>query len=74
MLSLEAKLLIKSGKEGKIGLAAESVGKSGGRGGEKMSTTNKKRRTRLLRLCTVDGKQNPDVVKDLDDLLASVGE
>ena len=74
MLSLEARLLIKSGKEGKIGLAAESVEKAGGRGGEKMYNTNKKRRTRLLRLCAVDGKQNPVAVKDLDDLLASVGK
>ena len=74
MLSFEAKALIKSGKEGKIGLAAESVEKAGGRGGEKMSKTNKNRRNRLLRLCTVDGKQNPAAVKDLDDLLSSVGE
>ena len=74
MLSLEAKLLIKSGKEGKIGIAEGSVGKAGGRGGEKMSKANKKRRTNLLRLCAVDGKSNPDAVKDLDELLASVGE
>ena len=74
MLSFEAKALIRSGKEGKIGLAAESGEKAGGQGGGEMSKTNKNRRNRLLRLCTVDGKQNPAAVKDLDDLLSSVGE
>ena len=39
-----------------------------------MSKTNKNRRNRLIRLCTVDGKQNPAALKDLDDLLASVGD
>ena len=74
MLSLDAQTLIRSGKEGKIGLAAESGVKAGGQGGGEMSKTNKNRRNRLLRLCTVDGKQNPAAAKDLDDLLASVGD
>ena len=74
MLSLDAQTLIRSGKEGKIGLAAESGEKAGGQGGGEMSKTNKNRRNRLLRLCTVDGKQNSAALKDLYDLLASVGD
>ena len=74
MISPDAQALVKSGKEGKIGLATESGVKAGGQGGGKLSKTNKNRRNRLLRLCTVDGKQSPAAAKDLDDLLASVGD
>ena len=73
MLSLDAQALVKSGKEGKIRLATESGVKAGGQGGGKLSKTNNNRRNRLLRICTVDGKQSPTAAKDLDDLLASVG-
>ena len=39
-----------------------------------LSKTNKSRRNRLLRLCTVYGKQSPAAAKDLDELIARVGE
>ena len=42
-------------------------------GGGKLSSQNKKLRAKLLRLTRTDGKQDPSVTKDLDDLLRSVG-
>ena len=74
MLSPGAQALVKSGKEGKIGLATESGVKAGSQGGGKLSKTNKNRRNRLLRLCTVDGKQSPATAKYLDELIASMGK
>ena len=74
MLSPDAQALVKTGKEGNIGLVTESGGKAGGQGGGKLSKTNKNRRNRLLQICKVDGKQIPDAAKDLDELIASVGK
>ena len=74
MLSPDAQALIRSGGEGKIGLVSEGGVKASSHEGGKLSKTNKGRRNRLLRLCTVDGKQSPSAAKDLDDLLASVGK
>ena len=66
MLSPDAQALVKSGKEGKIGLVTEIRVKASGKGGGKLSKTNKSRSNRLLRLCTVAGKQIPAAAKDLD--------
>ena len=73
MLSSDAQKLIYSGGEGKIGLVTEGGVKASRHGGGKLSKTNKGRRNKLLRLCMVDGKQNPSAAKELDDLLQSVG-
>ena len=74
MLSSDAQKLIYSGGEGNIGLVTEGGVNAIRRGGGELSKTNKGRRNRLLRLCTVDGKQNPSAAKELDDLLQSVGK
>ena len=74
MLYPDAQTLIRLGGEGKIVLVTEGGVKASSHGGGKLSKTNKGRRNRLLRLCTVDGKQSPSAAKDLDDLLASVGK
>ena len=42
-------------------------------GGGKLSSQNKKLRSKLLRLTRTDGKQNPSAVKDMDELIRSVG-
>ena len=74
MLSPDAQALIKLGKEGKIGLVTESGVKASSQGGGKLSRTDKSRRNRLLCLCTVDGNQIPAAAKDLEKMIASVGE
>ena len=74
MLYPEAQDLIKAGGEGKIGIVKEGGVKAKRGGGGKLSKTNKSLRTKLLRLCMEDGKQNPNAIKDLDELLRSVGE
>ena len=38
-----------------------------------MSSQNKRLRAKLLRLIMIDGKQDPSITKDLDELLQSVG-
>ena len=73
MLSPEARALIKDGGEGNIGIVKEGGVKDKRHGGGGLSKTNKSLRNKLLRLCMEDGKQNPAAVKDLDELLRSVG-
>ena len=74
MLSPDAQALVKLGKEGNIGLVTESGVKASSQGGGKLSKTDKIRRNRFLCLCTVDGNQTPAAAKDLEKLIASVGE
>ena len=74
MLSPEVQALINDGGEGKIGIVKEGGVKAKRGGGGKLSKTNKSLRTKLLRLCMEDGKQNPTAIKDLDKQLRSVGD
>ena len=74
MLSHDAQELIRSGREGKIGIVKEGGVKAKRHGGGKVSKTNKSLRTKLLRLCMEDGKENPTATKALDELLRSVGK
>ena len=74
IISPDAQALICSGKEGNIGLVTESGVKASSQEGGKLSKTNKSRRNRWLRLCTVDGKQSPAAANDVEDLIASVRE
>ena len=69
ILSPEAQALIKDGGERNIGIVKEGGVKEKRHGGGELSKTNKSLRTKFLRLCMEDGKQNPTAIKYLDELL-----
>ena len=73
MLTPEACAIIRDGGEGNIEIVKEGGVKENRHGGGKLSSQNKRLRTKLLRPTMIDGKQDPSVTKDLDELLQSVG-
>ena len=73
MLTPEARIIIRYGGESKIGIVKKGGAKEHRHGGGEFSSQNKKLRNKLLRLTTNDGKQDPSVVKDMNELLQSVG-
>ena len=69
MLTPEAQSHIRDGGEVKIGIVKEVGVKDNRRGGGKFSKYNKNLRNKLLRLFLEDVKQNPAVIKGIDELI-----